>query len=60
MCDAVAQGQIFAGMKPDQVRMSWGKPRSIEPVSIRREQWIYPSGSVDFENDVVTSFKDSR
>src|SRR6185436_19112276 len=38
VCDAVAQGQIFAGMKPDQVRMSWGKPRSIEPVSIRREQ----------------------
>ncbi len=60
VCDAVAQGQIFVGMNADQARMAWGKPRSVEPMSIRRERWLYASGSVDLEDGVVTSFQQSR
>ena len=59
-CDAAAQGQIFVGMKADQVRTAWGAPRSVNPMSVRREQWVYASGSVDLEDGVVTSFQQSR
>ncbi len=59
-CDAVAQNQIYAGMTMDQVRASWGEPRSTEYLSVRRERWIYPSRSVDFENDLVASFQQSQ
>jgi len=56
-CDAIAQGQIYVGMTAEQVRSAWGKPRAVNPMSIRREQWIYVTGSVDLENDVVASFQ---
>jgi hypothetical protein len=59
-CDAVAQNQVYEGMTADQVRMSWGNPRSVNPLSIRREQWVYASRSVEFENDIVTSFQISH
>jgi hypothetical protein len=59
-CDAVAQGQVYVGMTADQVRVSWGSPRSVNPLSIRREQWVYASRSVDFDSGIVTSFQSSR
>jgi hypothetical protein len=55
VCDAVAQHQVSAGMTPEQVRASWGKPLFVESVSPGRERWTYSSNAVEFENNLVKS-----
>ena len=60
---AVIEKKIQIGMTAEQVRLAWGKPRRINrSVGVwgTHEQWVYGSTYLYFENDILTSFQDSR
>lgn len=61
-------GNVFVGMKRDQVLEAWGKPSSINETvraSGSSEQWVYRRGRYETQyvhlfNEVVTSVHTSR
>ncbi|MFH1373839.1 MAG: hypothetical protein ABII79_08600 [bacterium] len=59
--EKVRAGVISLGMTCEQVRLSWGPPsdvhRSVGSWGIR-EQWVYRTQYVYFENGIVTSYQD--
>ena len=61
--EAVIKKEVRLGMTSEQVTVSWGKPgrinRTVNAVGTR-EQWVYGSTYLYFDNDRLTSFQDSR
>lgn len=58
---AVIARKILFGMTREQVRASWGDPDDINRTVTRsrtREQWVYGSQYVYFDNGVVTAWQD--
>jgi hypothetical protein len=59
--DAVIARKIRLGMTREQVRAAWGKPddihRTVTAYAVR-EQWIYGSLYVYFDDGVVTAWQD--
>jgi hypothetical protein len=49
---AIENGQVFAGMSAEQVKMSWGEPDKITR-SAAGEMWTFPSGTLIFKNGVM-------
>ncbi len=58
---AIKEKKIFLGMTRDQVRASWGLPRTVNR-SVGawgvHEQWVYRGTYLYFENDRLTSYQD--
>ena len=53
--DAIKSGQVTLGMTAEQVRRSWGEPKSRKGTpDSTNQQWIYRHRTVIFENGVVT------
>jgi hypothetical protein len=53
--DLIKSGQVVPGMTPEQVRRSWGEPRSRKATADGvHQQWIYRHGTVMFENGTVS------
>jgi hypothetical protein len=53
--DAIERGEVGTGMSPDQVKLAWGDPETINNLGQNME-WHYNSGSViRFANGVVKS-----
>ncbi len=59
---AVENGKVFIGMTSEQARLSWGKPRKVNPTTTlggTREQWVY--GDADsflyFDDGVLTAIQ---
>ncbi len=50
---AIENGQVFAGMTMEQVKMSWGEPDKITR-GAAGETWTYQSGALVFKNGVMT------
>ncbi len=50
---AIENGQVYAGMTAEQVRMSWGDPDRITRTAAG-EVWTYQSGALVFKNGVMT------
>lgn len=57
---AIASQSVFVGMKEDQARLSWGKPKDVHRTVVSgktSEQWVYTEGNLYFENGTLTSIK---
>jgi len=51
----IKSGEVIPGMTQEQVRRSWGEPKTKkETADSTKQQWIYRSQTVIFENGVVT------
>jgi len=62
-CKAVDEKEVMIGMTVEQVRLSVGKPNSVNTtISAGRqhEQWVYGWDYVYLENGVVSSMQSSR
>ena len=60
---AAIDRKVLIGMTAEQVTSAWGKPNRINrTVGVwgRHEQWIYGGTYLYFENDVLTSYQESR
>lgn len=58
--EKIRSGKVAIGMTPDQAKASWGKPYKITETSFAsgtREQWIYESGFLFFENGRLSSWQ---
>jgi hypothetical protein len=59
----IKEGKVQLGMTKEQVIFSWGKPerinRSVGSWGVH-EQWVYGSSYLYFQNDILTSWQDSR
>jgi hypothetical protein len=61
-CQRIDQNKIAVGMTADQVRLSWGKPRSINSTIVAsgmREQWVYGGDYVYLDDGIVRSMQSS-
>jgi hypothetical protein len=60
---AVLARKVLLGMSREQVETSWGKPqrihRDVGSWGIK-EQWIYGGTYLYFDNDLLTSYQDSK
>jgi hypothetical protein len=59
VAEAVASQKIMMGMTPDQVRTSWGEPKSVtRSVSSlgTLEMWWYSGACLDFANGKLESW----
>ena len=53
---AIEARQVYAGMTAQQVRFSWGAPKTIRAVSSAEQQWSYAPGyRLTLENNVLSS-----
>lgn len=41
---AIEDRQVYAGMTAQQVRFSWGTPKSVRAISLAEQQWTYAPG----------------
>lgn len=61
---AISERKVLIGMTSQQVIKSWGPPEQRNrTVNSNRthEQWVYPGNRyLYFDNDIMTSFQDSR
>lgn len=60
---AILDRKVQIGMTDEQVKLSWGNPRTINRtvmVNHVSEQWVYGSTYLYFDNGVLTSWQDSR
>jgi hypothetical protein len=58
--DSITAREVFVGMTTDQVRLSWGKPNSTTHIVASgkaRDEWVYTSGILSFEDNVLTVVK---
>jgi hypothetical protein len=56
----INDGKIKLGMTKEQVQLSWGKPKKLNEDIYQgavREQWIYDSQYLYFENDKLTAMQ---
>jgi hypothetical protein len=53
---AIGNGQVYAGMTAEQVKMSWGEPDKITRTAAG-EVWAYQSGSLIIKNGVLSGSK---
>ncbi len=53
---AIENGQIFAGMTAEQVKMSWGEPDKITRTEVG-ELWAYQNGTLVFKKGVMTGMQ---
>jgi hypothetical protein len=54
--EAINSHSIATGMNRLQVRMSWGRPKSVLPsASDKKETWVYSAQSLVFVNDSLVS-----
>lgn len=64
--EVIKTGKIMTGMSKDEVRMSWGRPYSINRTvtsSSAHEQWVYgdeynKKTYLYFDNNVLTAWQD--
>jgi hypothetical protein len=62
VCENVATGGVTLGMNAEQVRLSWGKPSSINETQVSgvaSEQWLYSKSgtSLYLQKGVLTSWQ---
>jgi hypothetical protein len=56
-CEAVVARKVGVGMNAEQVKLAWGKPRSINRTRVSglvTEQWVYDGSYVYLDNGIVT------
>jgi len=54
--DAIERHSIFVGMTAEQVRMSWGEPKSVRiDAQSGATFWQYEGNSLSFKNDTLTA-----
>jgi len=54
--DAIERHSIFVGMTAEQVRMSWGEPKSVRlDARSGTAFWQYEGNSLSFKNDTLTA-----
>jgi hypothetical protein len=61
--DAVLKGSIILGMSSDAARAAWGEPKRVNRTVNARgvsEQWVYGDTYVYFDDNILTSWQDSR
>jgi hypothetical protein len=63
-CQEADEKSVNIGMAPEEVRLAWGKPSSINVTTtsgVESEQWVYGSGFyVYLYNGIVRSIQTSR
>lgn len=52
----ILQNKIRTGMTKEMTRLSWGEPLAIKKEG-KKEEWIYPAGSLTFSGDKIVSTK---
>jgi len=58
--NTIESGKVTCGMTAEQVLVSWGKPRDVIRLTETpkvREQWVYDSHDLRFENGTLVSFE---
>ena len=63
MAELVIARQVAIGMTPAMVTASWGEPENVNTTITaagQREQWVYVSSYVYFEDGVVSAIQTSR
>ena len=59
--EAIRRGDLIRGMNPDQVRLSWGEPQSINKSTGsygQHEQWVFGNGKYAYiRNGVLDSWQ---
>jgi len=58
---AIEKSEIYIGMTKEMVLMSWGSPKDVNRTITRwgvREQWVYDSQYLYFENGKLTTIQD--
>ncbi len=58
--DTIQSGKVMPGMTAEQVLVSWGKPSDVNRLTGTwkvREQWVYDSHDLRFENGTLVSFE---
>ena len=52
---ALENKQVFVGMTAQQVRLSWGAPKEVQPAGLNgAEQWVYdPAHVLTLKNGVL-------
>jgi hypothetical protein len=62
-CEAIDGNEITVGMNAEQVRLAWGNPKRINTTVLTnrtREQWVYGTNYVYFNDGIVSSMQSSR
>lgn len=53
----ILQNKVRVGMTKEMTRLAWGEPIEIVLESGKKENWVYPSGSLLFNGDKIISTK---
>jgi hypothetical protein len=62
-CRTIDQEKVTIGMTDEQLRLSWGKPSTVNTTMTagrQREQWVYGRDYIYVENGTVRSMQTSR